>query len=268
MLPGFCPHCNRWLGRDNTLVHLAMPISLANLQTELNVANAVGEMLAIAPNLNTFPNREHMASSIAQFIRDDLGGNTSEAARRMQISRRSIIYITKGIQAPELGTLLRICEALDVSPIELLTGITQKSLAFTDLSGALLPKKSRRKPREFLEAIVRSRLVEIIEQNEVPPPTLADVATQLKYDKAYLKYRVPDLCQIIIDRHRQYEIEEKALGKVQFRKAIREKTLDLHNQGIYPALHKVAAGGVGAAFKDKELRLYWKELLRELGYHI
>ncbi len=189
-----------------------------------------------------------------------------EAARQIGASRRSILEWRNGTQAPEIGTLLKICDAMALSPVELLTGQTKHNLIKDGLGEAIQQRKPKRDPREFQEDVIRAQMTEIISRNEIPPTTLKAVADTLEYNRSFLKKRVPDLSQVIMDRYDQYRVAQKHARKTHLRELVHYQVYQLHSLGIYPSLQKVAAGGVGPAIKENDIRLYWKELVTQLGY--
>ncbi len=85
--PGYCARCERWLGTQaepgqeeiNTLAE-------DDLEWQLWIADAAGELLATAPGLPAAPGREDIARSISTCVERITGGSINKLAHRAGLS--------------------------------------------------------------------------------------------------------------------------------------------------------------------------------------
>lgn len=116
-------------------------------------------------------------------------------AQRLQMSERGLHDIVLGCRVPQLETLLRICYCLGTTPLQLLAH--RATHTDTMPRGTLLhePNFHYRSHKPFDSDYVQRSLNQMISKNEMPPPSMAEVARQLGYDQSNLSERFPELCR-------------------------------------------------------------------------
>ena len=192
--PGYCPRCHGWLGVSSN----AAPDPKDILQgAELNecewITTCIGELIASAPTLSAPPTRQSLATS--------LGGYAAPLAYGLSTAQPALPHLAtlhlwlRGRAAPEMRSLLKLCDALETSPLRLFTG--DRSAASTsvrlDARRVFTPRKRRKVDHDLL----RTTLATILASDDIPPPSMRQVANSLGHLPPYLRSRFPDLSKAI-----------------------------------------------------------------------
>jgi hypothetical protein len=185
------------------------------------------------------------------------------------VSRRTIRDWKKGEQMPQLISLLRFCYLCNISPIRLLTedllaaGIfgTRRDLS-TESS-----YKVKKHNRVFDAERMRQALEAQLQSIEYPPPPRSVVAKRLGYDQSFLYKYFPDLCSSISAKHEAYRTNQREERKRKLVLEVRQATLRVHSQGIYPSQLRVR----NSLTKPGSMRIpdalhAWQATLEELGW--
>jgi hypothetical protein len=120
---------------------------------------------------------------------------------------RSWLY--KGTQ-PTLGSLLSLCERFDVSLVQLLTCEPSTVAALMRDAATPSPRVNRasaRKRQHFDTDGARRSLECILAAEELPPPSMREVARRLGHDQRRLQHKLPDLHHRISARYLEYRSE-------------------------------------------------------------
>lgn len=98
-------------------------------------------------------------------------------------------------------------------------------------------------------------------------PSLSEVARQIGIKRQTLKSLFPDLCDQIAAKYRAWKHKQHEERIARICAAVRQATIMLHQQGIYPGGVKVARLiGDSAILATKEALFEWQTALKELGY--
>src|SRR5262249_19091593 len=140
-----------------------------------------------------------------------------------------------GESVPQLGTLLRICFRMGVSPLALLMGAIEPLAPPREEDLPSPRKKTRSRPyKRFDVERMRSILEATLQRRDEPPVSMADLARSQGYDQTILRKYFPDLCKAISKRYLDY-LREKRLKRIQrVCDELRQVMLSLHAQGYYP----------------------------------
>lgn len=240
--PGYCSRCKKWMGTSiSTNSSNDVAIRKEELNIQLWITTAVGELLAAAPSLPNPPPRIRAAQMISDCINQFADGVSARFASLLK-KRKSIIWGWQNGQTRiPLEDLLQLCFCIGKSPLELLTSSTaikdQDTLRFTN---SLYLYREDKKPRRTLNKdSIRRSLEETL--NEWPPPPMYQVARRLDCDNRSLYNHFPDLCHHISSRCFEYRKESKKAEIEECRKAVREAALKLHHSGLYPSKKRVKA---------------------------
>ncbi len=114
--PGYCDYCGCWLGEQLEQMSGGVPTE-EERKWQKWVVEAAGELLAAAPFVSKPPRREIFTEAVTKQLMNTFGGNVSALARRLHVSRRTIRDWVKGVQVPQLDSLLRFCHLVQVSPL-------------------------------------------------------------------------------------------------------------------------------------------------------
>jgi len=103
--------------------------------------------------------------------------------------------------------------------------------------------------------------------DEDPPPSLSQVSRRLNVaGTGSLTRYFPEQCAIIVERYRTYRQVQKQERLRLIRENVRQATFDVHAQGLYPSIARVAKQlGKSASMRDPDARAFWKEAVQELG---
>lgn len=201
----------------------------------------MGELIAAASNLRLPPQKERFAEAVATYLEGDADGNVSAAARKFRVARRTIRDWKKGEQIPQLASLLQFCYLSNLSPFQLLTeGFQTAEFSSANFTCSGGPKyNGKRHYRSFDPDRLRHALREVLESNEYPPPPMSNVAKELRYDHSFLAKHFPDLCSAISSRFEEFRTKQREEKKRRVIREVRQATLVVHAQGVYPSQVRV-----------------------------
>ncbi|MDQ1591087.1 MAG: hypothetical protein QOG71_1714 [Pyrinomonadaceae bacterium] len=193
--PGLCSHCKGWLGYyPNTLNLPLAEQNPANAAFEVFVAEQIGELIAVAPNLACFARREAPEISITKCVDQFFEGNLCAFARYFGMKKGVISCFTKSrARFIDLDLLSRIAFRAGTTLLNLLTN--ENALAdFNPLTSSAISNK-RLSPRLKKENVLKT-LLEAVE--EKPAPSLNELAERLGYSEPYILRRYfPQICSQI-----------------------------------------------------------------------
>lgn len=263
---GSCPRCQQWLGE--TLGYASE--TKASTETKAFewqqwMTHVVGNMLAAAGSLPIPPdNRCAEVLSTAHAI--TTAGSIRALAEHVQMSERGIHDIVLGRRVPQLETLLRICYCLGTTPLQLLT---QAPIPATNTPPDRLlnePRFHYRHSKPFDLDYLERGLKQIIADNEIPPPSMAEVARRFGYDQSNLSRRFPELCRTISLCYRSYRKAQRTAQVQTWLDEIRYVMRTLHNKGIYPSYTQIRRHlSCPDCVRLAEARLVRREMMIELG---
>lgn len=111
-------------------------------------------------------------------------------------------------------------------------------------------------------------LVSVLEGNEIPPPSMKEVARRIGAIDSSLHIEFPSLSQAISARYMEYRKMVRVQKEEQLRTSVREIALALHAQGINP--HSQAVGKFLSSpriLRNQVANTALHEIRRELGYN-
>ncbi len=224
--PGHCSRCGRWLGGFDT-----EEILLEELNWQLWVATAVGEMVASVSHTPYIPQKEEVARTVSMYVDKCAGGNMAALAQRLQLPKSVLFRWKNGQSLPRFTTLLQVCYRLNVPPLRFLTGSVGEftSTQYEEVQDLKVGSGKYRKldieeTRRVLEAVVAD--------DKKPSPPFTEVARLLDQDPRVLQRLFPDLYRAIVTRHR----EQFHAHEVQY---MLEEILQ-SEQAPFPSMHEVA----------------------------
>src|SRR3989442_1342135 len=94
--PGHCSHCQEWLGGSPVASPESEPDAARVHNTKLWSAQAIGELLEIAPRLEGCSLRSILTSNLRACVEAVAGGNSDLFARTCQVSRSSLQFYLHG----------------------------------------------------------------------------------------------------------------------------------------------------------------------------
>jgi len=209
---------------------------------QIYAARMVGNLLANNANAQMRPHLKNIPCVIrACRVRH---GSTWKLSKKLHLSNRTLNAWLLGKQIPQIESLIRVCYFCGIPLYDLLTTdsarINLKALKSRSLPDILSPTKDRRSRTVMDAEYIRRKMMEVLESNEEPSPSMRQVAKRLNYSPRELREHFPDLNRAICERRKEYRriCYEQKLSK--FKSEIRQAILKIHSQGLYPSTGKVA----------------------------
>jgi DNA-binding XRE family transcriptional regulator len=108
--PGFCAHCNGWLGDDSNAPDA--PASQQVMEDQRWIANQVGEFLAQGTTVRDEDSPNHLLSNLQRILAELAKGNQLLFGRVAKISNTTLDRWLKERWLPSLSLVIRICQNL------------------------------------------------------------------------------------------------------------------------------------------------------------
>jgi DNA-binding XRE family transcriptional regulator len=108
--PGFCAHCNRWLG--DCLSAPNSPTAHQFMEEQLWIANQVGEFLALGATAGNNSPSSQLLSNLQRILVELAKGNQMLFGRVAKISNTTLYKWLKGKWLPSLPLVIQICQNL------------------------------------------------------------------------------------------------------------------------------------------------------------
>ena len=108
--PGYCAHCNRWLGDDSTAPNASTAQQV--MEEELWIANQVGEFLALGASASDNGSPCCLLSNLQRMLIELAKGNQMLFGRAATISNTTLNGWLKGKWLPALPLVIQICQNL------------------------------------------------------------------------------------------------------------------------------------------------------------
>lgn len=204
--PGYCSKCRQWLGNSASFQTCEQALSEDELNWQIWVSQAVGELIAAAPSLSQPICKENIASAISSCVNqlkvDD--GSLSAFANKLQITASMAWHWQTGQKLITLGRILQICHTFEISVIDFLTGeVVIGSVKTNTVSPKKFTPKTGRGPSRSSQELekIKSTLESIL-KDEYPPPTFKKV--KKRYLHVCLRHFFSSLCCAIAARHAEY----------------------------------------------------------------
>lgn len=252
---GCCPRCNNRLG-GNRETQPATDWEVRVAQTAADAIVGVQELECPAESTYFAANMEKLCLSFAD-------GNLSKLGRQIQIHHSNIRDWIVLKQLPSLSSLLRLSAVFGVPVTDWVT----KSIEFTATSFSALDSAAPKRPlRRCHLPAVRAKLEFLINTDQFPPSSLAEICRGLGTEQSFIARKYPDLARTLIDRRAQYLTIKKQIGR-QFTRLLVESTFNkLLCDGIRPTATQMAkALPRGIVLRDRNALEEYNRLRAELG---
>jgi len=236
VVPGWCTHCCVFLGR-----HAKAP-SLPVNSGEIWVADQVGQVLAAQASLNEPPQRRRLQDAIRDLVARLDGGKGALFAKRIEVSKGTVHYWTRGETIPTMTACLRISANSGLPLMKLLTGDLTEwevpgEIAQLDLDlGGRGGRESRREldwERIHRELQWFARLPS--------PVSVAEVARQLDLDARQLYLKANAETRLLGERWKTYEKRRAEASHAKARSYVEAACRSLRQEGRALNLREVQA---------------------------
>jgi transcriptional regulator with XRE-family HTH domain len=191
--PGHCSRCGDWLGIEVPGTHVGSAFSESELQYQIWVAEAVGNLLASGPQLKGVLLADRFRDTLSGYMAAVSGDSLLAFGRITGTARNALRGWVSGKHRPRLGTLLQMCYRLRVPVTVFLDNA--EPLEIVHLRDDRAIQRSRCKER------VRTALDQALA--EEPPPSLTAVARRLNYTTPERLYEIdPSRCRRLLAKRR------------------------------------------------------------------
>ncbi|MDR3565745.1 MAG: TniQ family protein [Negativicutes bacterium] len=251
---GFCSWCEGWLGRDENLKSIQLN------KWELWLAKNIGELIA-CPKEGL--GQQNVFEKIKQAVDLIADGNKTRFGEILGGYSHATVhswYYGKTIPSMEIIGKIAFISGNDI--VSFVTGETKVSPKMAEI----FEKKSyQRNLNKIDREAIEEKLIEIINEDALPSPTIKSVADKLNVSWKFIRNNYRDMYDIIVQRGKSYRKSEGLKKAKQRDENIRTKTIELHNMGINPTKRTVAKElSISALIFSDELA--WKKARKELGY--
>jgi hypothetical protein len=185
------------------------------------------------------------------------------------VSRRTIRDWKNAIQKPQLSSLLKFCSICGISPLHLFTENCSIAELYStnQITAAISGQKAKKHYRVFSIERLKRMLEAEIQSDIYPPPPMSRVAKKLGYDHSFLYKHLPGLCRAISARFEMYRAEQREEKISLLLREVRQVTLEIHAQGVYPSQVRVRNSlSIPGSMRIPEALNEWHATLKELGW--
>ncbi|AIF53541.1 TniQ family protein [Pelosinus sp. UFO1] len=254
--PGHCSKCRCWLGTTVSDVLIINSDELSYI-----IAQEIAKTIAEFPTISIDIKPNTIRNFIETCINHTTGGNIAEYSRILCKPKSTVWGWVKGKNLPPIESLAHICKISGVSVMDIFSGepLVFKEVFVSRPSSDENQKQERRKlDKEFLQ----QQLNEILSDIENTPLPLKETARRLNVDTKILKSYFPELCEVIIQKNRDYQRQQAEERLDLAKKKITQTVLRLYSIGIYPSRRAVEnAMPYRAALRRKNIQSVWKALV-------
>lgn len=257
---GHCTRCNMWLGSSASSELLP---DLEVIEQQKWVMHALEELHSAGVS-SGIPPWEQFFTSLSQSF--GTRGEQSRLAELVGVARGNFALWLNRSQTPTLETILKLCYACNISPLQILKG------NIIPLKQIIQEGKTPRQPlpRRARRHVDREQCLERIQavlDGQEEPIGYVEIAKQLGYRKSTLEYLFPQECALLTKQIKEHRRQRKEQRVAKVQEEVRQAVLTLHEQGIYPSQNKVGEllPNANVLFQP-EASATWRTLCRELGW--
>jgi transcriptional regulator with XRE-family HTH domain len=240
---GHCSNCDRWLGsfsqistKNNT------GYGEAEFAKNIWIAKTLGELISSTSIASCFVHKAHIPKALNQIIDATYQGNITAFARAFGLPKNTVWMWCKGKSTPELRILLTICYGLDISLLDffLLKEKAFESLQIDAQKLPTAPRSKRKSPKVFDYEAVETYLETILNNPDISPPTMKEVAESLGLHRRTISGYFPSLCKRISAKYSTYQKLNKAKRIRDCCQEIEQAVLSIYKSGEYPTEARVS----------------------------
>ena len=158
------------------------------VRTHAWIFHAIGELIGAAPTLTRHPRREHLVRAIeAAFHR--VAVNPRVWTRRLGLARGTVLLWRRGRTIRSLWCQLAVSSELGIGPLQLVCGQLDRKTPFlgSNASGHSPVDRPQTRHTPIDPEAVRRALEAVLASEEIPPPSLREVADRL--GQTYANFR-------------------------------------------------------------------------------
>jgi transcriptional regulator with XRE-family HTH domain len=259
--PGHCTQCGSWLGLSVEVTEES-EIEEEELAWQVWVVKTIEELRTVSVTSDTI-SWKRIGINLASCLK--VRGDITTFSRSMGVSKSLISDWQRLENTPSFLKVLEICYAIDISPLQLMSGPADMRNAMQAIS-----EHPRRRPvhhgrwlvnreeiREELQAMLDGRK---------PCRAIQQIARDLGVASSTLQYNAPLECSLVSKQYQAQRVQEWRQCIAQACDEVRQVAPALHAQGIYPSRNRVMSHlSIPSMMRDPEVYATWHAVLCELG---
>lgn len=231
---GYCNKCETWLGLTFNRARQSNSILPTDLHWQQCVVASVGELLTCAARLEAPVPRRVLTQGLNTLYSSTKERGKHQPAEDIPLSRQGMDDIISGRRRPQLETLLQLCTYSGTTPAQLLRVANSELTGPDQRASQEVQLRKRKSSRRWNLEEIRKLLAEVVERQDEPPPSMAEVARRIGYDHGNLAVRFPELCRTISSRYLDYSRARRGEWLARCLEEIEQVMRMLHRQGTYP----------------------------------
>jgi hypothetical protein len=240
---GYCGKCSNWLGKKKT--GEIKKLDEWDLWCILNFK----QILEFFQNNNNIPLRSYPNEIVRMLVKEFTDGNVSEFSRILKISMIDDYVVNSSNIS--FGKLLNLSFFFKTTIVDL---INFKSINKKNINLSALEKLEYRQHSYYdvNTEELRIELQNIIDSNQTPPLSMAEVIKLSKYSTYILYKHAKDLCEEITLKRKLYNQQQKEIKRNQLKK------------DATPIIEKLIAEGLSPSETFVKKRMPYKVFNKEL----
>src|SRR5712692_404404 len=193
-------------------------------------------------------------------------GEQSRLAELAGSARGQLATWLRRSHTPTLQSILEFCYVCNVTPLQVLRGNLTVLKQVIQEGKPYRSPRARRPVRSVDREHCLGRIQAILDGREEPLGYVR-LAQQLGHSGQVLLYHFPQECALLSQQIKAHRRQRKEQRLAQVQEEVRQATLALHAQGIYPSQNKVAdlLFDPNLLFQP-EAKATWRALCQELGW--
>lgn len=258
--PGYCVRCKTWLG---SLASGSEQPNPETIEWQEWVAQVLEELHSVAVSSGLPPWELFFTNLSASF---ESRGEQSRLAELAGVARGQLAVWLRRSHTPTLASLLELCYVCNVTPLQVILGdLAPLKQVLAEGKPHRVPR-GRRPSRPLDREYCLGRIQAILDGRE-EPLGYVQLAQQLGYSGHALLYHFPQECALLSQQVREHRRQQKEQRIAKYQDEIRQATLKLHAQGLYPSQKKLAPLlSDPNVFFQPEIKAVWRTLRQDLGW--
>jgi transcriptional regulator with XRE-family HTH domain len=253
-----CTRCNTWLGSTT-----GAPPDPETMKWQEWVISALDDLRRTIVSSGALF-WEQFFTNVSQSF--EAKGEQSRLAELAGLARGQLATWLRRSHTPTLQSLLEFCYVCNVTPLQILTGDLSSLKQVIQEGKPYRSPRARRALRTLDREHCLKRIQAILDGKE-EPLGYVQLAQQLGYGGNILLYHFPQECALLSQQVKEHRRQRKEQRLAEVQEEVRQATLALHAQGIYPSQNKVAdlLSDPNLLFQP-EAKATWRALCQELGW--
>jgi len=261
---GYCTQCSRTLAAVDDDAGADRSVDAAALAWQQWVFEILADLHAAGRSSGPLP-WHRLCGNIT--LCTQTGGSLRQLGHRVTASKQLFSGWRNRTRRPSFPYLLRTCYAFGISPLQLLAA-DRAAVEVALASGHPQPPPTPRRTGSATvdRPRVEARLMAVLNGHE-PPLAVPHLARQLGIGEKFLVRHYPRECALIATQYRRQRADRARERVARECAEVRQAMSDLHKEGTYPSLARVAARlSDPYILRRPEARAAWRALREDLGY--